>query len=101
MSDSALVQTLLILTTLGILAPLGRRSRSGPHGLYRNQPGWQLQGLCTALAAASGASVALVRLWAMLLCLCAPTPTFAVYLLGSLLIPWSKRTPAATPGVAE
>lgn len=101
MSDSSLVQTLLVLSTLGILAQLGQRSRSGPLGLYRNQPGWQLQGLCTALAAASGASVVLVRLWVLLLFVCAPTTTFLIYLLGSLLIPWSQRTPATTPGVAE
>ena len=85
-----------VLTTFGLLYYVARRGLRGNTAMYRNQPGWQLQGLCIALASHSGIPVGLVRLIALVLFVCAPTAVFWTYLLGSLCIPWSQPLPAAS-----
>jgi len=96
MNFADLLPVAFVLTTISLLYHVARRGLRGNTALYRNQPGWQLQGLCIALASHSGVPVGLVRLIALVLFVCAPTPVFVTYLLGSLCIPWNRPLPASS-----
>ncbi len=93
--DRAFVPLVLLAVAVG-LACFVRPAM--PRSLYRNHPGYQLNGLFAGVAAASGFPVMLLRVLGVVLFICAPLPSFIGYMSLSLCLPWEQPTPAAAVG---
>jgi phage shock protein PspC (stress-responsive transcriptional regulator) len=89
------MMTLYTVALVVLLSILAVRMSNRGRPLYRNHEDQQLQGLCAGVAHAAEIPVALPRILCLVLFIANPGPTFWLYLIASLCVPWKRAAEAA------